>query len=318
MSSRNLEPLANITLDLHLLRSFVVIVESGTMMAAASKLHRTPAALSQQLKRLETQLGCTLLQRNPRGVSATAAGDTLMIYARRLLQLQGEALQELRGNALSGELKLGTPDDVGTRVLPHLIARCRENHPQLAISIQTSSSKSLIAQVQSGAVDLALITMTEQSGTTPLAHEVIHSESLIWVQKHNSAIAKQEIIPVAAAQPGCVWRSRSLGALEAQRRPYRIAVICDHCAGQEAAVQADIAIAALPASLVRPPLQQVPSEYGLPHLGQYQIGIIMGEPQSQAALGFAQLLKDEFSQFAGQLNPRHGGVDSSISGQQWP
>jgi DNA-binding transcriptional LysR family regulator len=136
-----------------------------------------------------------------------------------------------------------------------------------------------------------------------LPYEVLHSEALVWVQRQNSAILDQSIIPIAAAQPGCVWRSRSLGALDAQQRPYRIAVSCDHCAGQEAAVQADLAIAALPANLVRPPLQQVPSEFGLPNLGAYQIGMLLAEPQRAPAQRFAQLLKDNFSQFAAQLNP---------------
>src|SRR4028118_1391061 len=82
-------------LDLTALRSFVTVADSGGVTRAAGLLNLTQSAVSMQLKRLEESLGLGLLDRSGRGVSITPTGELLVSYARRLLQLNDEALGRL-------------------------------------------------------------------------------------------------------------------------------------------------------------------------------------------------------------------------------
>src|SRR6478735_11497962 len=78
-------------LDLGLLRSFVSVVDAGGFTRAGERVHRTQSTVSQQIKRLEEDVGQLLLVRNGKDVTPTEAGERLLSYARRLLSLADEA-----------------------------------------------------------------------------------------------------------------------------------------------------------------------------------------------------------------------------------
>ena len=82
-------------LDPHLLQSFVAIVETGSFTRAGERVHLTQSTLSQQMRRLEQQLGCTLLDRSGRQVVTTAQGETLLGLARRILGLLARAGEQI-------------------------------------------------------------------------------------------------------------------------------------------------------------------------------------------------------------------------------
>jgi len=84
----------------------------------------------------------------------------------------------------------------------------------------------------------------------------------------------QTPLPLALASQGCPWRKMALEALDRSDHRYRVAYTSEHCAGQEAAMQADLAIGPFPLSLIQPPLQQLGEEYQLPELGDYQIAML--------------------------------------------
>src|SRR5690242_12751474 len=94
-------------LDLDVLRSFATGIELGSFARAADRLGRSPSAISLQLRKLEDQVGETLLRRDGRGLALTKAGETMLAYARRLLDLNDEAVTVLRGNAVTGRVRLG-------------------------------------------------------------------------------------------------------------------------------------------------------------------------------------------------------------------
>lgn len=98
-------------LNIDLLRSFVAIAEARVMSRAASRVGRTQAALSQQVKRLETEVQQTLMIRSGRGITLTAQGERLFLHAQNILRTHDEAVGELLGLSLSGELRVGCPDD---------------------------------------------------------------------------------------------------------------------------------------------------------------------------------------------------------------
>src|ERR1700726_2508322 len=98
-------------LDLELLRSFVSVVDAGGFTRAGERVHRTQSTVSQQIKRLEEDLGHPLLNRTGKDVTPTEAGERLLSYARRLLSLAEEARDVLSRSGNEGAIRLGVPED---------------------------------------------------------------------------------------------------------------------------------------------------------------------------------------------------------------
>src|SRR3954451_16357946 len=98
-------------LDLELLRSFVSVVDAGGFTRAGERVHRTQSTVSQQIERLEEDVGQVLLHRDGKDVRTTEAGERLLSYARRLLSLAEEARDVLREPDGEGAIRLGIPED---------------------------------------------------------------------------------------------------------------------------------------------------------------------------------------------------------------
>ena len=109
-------------LDLELLRSFVSVVDAGGFTRAGERVHRTQSTVSQQIRRLEEDLGQTLLNRDGRAVTPTEAGERLLSYARRLLALAEEARDVVARPGPDGAVKLGIPEDFAACRLAKLLA----------------------------------------------------------------------------------------------------------------------------------------------------------------------------------------------------
>ena len=260
-------------LDTGVLRSFVAIAESGSFSRAARQVFRTPAALSMQIKQLEETLGRALFVREPRQVRLTPEGETLLSYARRMLKLNEEAVGQFLAPALEGTVRIGTPDDVGTRILPRILTQFARSYPAVQVDVIGGRSNDMVARLDAGELDLALITV----GSTKRADdrtEIVHTEPLVWAGREGGVAAQRAPLPISLASQGCAWRAMALAALDRAGVAYRIAYTSEHCAGQEAALIADLAVAPFPASLVRAPLQVLGPESGLPPLGDYHVGLI--------------------------------------------
>lgn len=258
-------------LDNDVLRTFVAIAECGTFTSAAKMVHRTPSALSMQIKQLEQNLGKTLFIREPRQVRLTTEGEVLLGYSRRLLSLNEEAVQHFVAPTLEGKVGIGTSDDVGTRILPEVLAQFARSYPAVLVNVVVGSSKQNLERLDAGELDMALVTVAD--GVKKIRGQVVHEEPLVWAAREGASAFQRTPLPVAVAHEGCSWRRMTLRALDGASTPYRIAYTCEHCSGQEAAMLADLAVAPFPLSLVRPPLKQVVSD-NLPEIGSYQLALV--------------------------------------------
>lgn len=258
-------------LDPELLRTFVAIAESGSFSRAAGQTFRTPSAVSMQIKRLEALLERRLFERSRRRAALTADGERLLADARRLLRAHEEVLAGFRAPGLQGRVGLGATDDIGNRILPGVLARFARVHPQVQVDVAIAGTRELLRRVDAGVLDLALVTVGPEGPSS--RGEVVHSEPLVWAGLDGGAAVARTPLPLALAEHGCVWRQRALDILDRAGVTYRVAYTCEHCVGQEAAMQADLAVAPFPASLVRPPLRRLGSDV-LPALGDYQAMLV--------------------------------------------
>ncbi|MCE8033259.1 MULTISPECIES: LysR substrate-binding domain-containing protein [Halomonadaceae] len=266
-------------LDSDVLRSFVAIAECGSFTRAARQVFRTPSALSMQIKRLEETLGQALFVREARQVRLTPEGEVLLGYGRRLLKLNEEAVTQFLAPSVSGRLGFGTTDDVGTRILPGVLAQFARSHPAVQVDVVVGSSREMLARLDAGELDLVLVTAGNPG--QGVRGEVVHSEPLVWVGREGGVAAQRSPLPVALAHQGCAWRGMALEALNRAGLSFRIAYSCEHCAGQEAAMIADLAVSPFPQSLVRPPLRRIDPDL-LPPLGEYQLTLVKRPGASQA------------------------------------
>src|SRR5258708_24270122 len=116
--------------DLELLRSFVSVVDSGGFTRAGERVHRTQSTVSQQIKRLEDDVGQPLLNRTGKDVTPTEAGERLLSYARRLLSLAEEARDVVTRPGHEGAVRLGVPQGFAAYRPAKLLAARFPSHPR--------------------------------------------------------------------------------------------------------------------------------------------------------------------------------------------
>src|SRR5450631_3188147 len=137
-------------LDLELLRSFVSVVDAGGFTRAGERVHRTQSTVSQQIKRLEDDLGQPLLNRTARDVTPTEAGERLLSYARRLLALAEEARDVLARPGNEGAVRLGIPEDFAAYRLTKLLAACSRKGAGLRLHVHADQSAFLKRDLERG------------------------------------------------------------------------------------------------------------------------------------------------------------------------
>src|SRR5256885_8528464 len=141
-------------LDLELLRSFVSVVDAGGFTRAGERVHRTQSTVSQQIKRLEEDVGQPLLNRSGKDVTPTEAGERLLSYARRLLSLAEEARDVLARPGHEGAIRLGVPEDFAAYRLAKLLAAFSRSHPGLRLDVRADQSANLKPQLERREPDL--------------------------------------------------------------------------------------------------------------------------------------------------------------------
>jgi len=160
-------------MELHQLRYFVAVVEAGGFSRAAARLHVAQPSLSQQIAKLEQELGQPLLDRLPRGVVPTDAGRRFYERARRVLAEVADATRCVADcrETLEGRLVIGAIPTIAPGLLPGLLARFTAEHPRVEIEVVEEVTERLLHRMDEGQIDLALVSSVE-------VHTAIHSEPL--------------------------------------------------------------------------------------------------------------------------------------------
>ncbi len=283
-------------LDLDLLRTFVAVAEGGSFTRAGRDLGRTQSAVSMQIKRLEAQLDRRLLDRSGRRVAVTAEGQLLLGYAKRLLQLNDEALARLLRPQVDGAVLIGTPDDYATSFLPGVLARFARAAPRVRVDVACDESVDLIGEVEAGRLDLALLTRTPAMR----GGEAVRRERLVWCAVPGSPALEAAPLPLALFPEGCLFRQLVAQAFDVAGRDWRIAYSSPSLTGIGAAVSAGLAVTVLAESTVPPGLQVLGAEAGLPKLPTVEIALFR---RPEALSPAAQLLAQHIIETLGRAEP---------------
>src|SRR5262249_36964461 len=148
--------MVRINLDMDVLRTLVTASDLGALNRAAEQVGRSQSAVSQQIRKLEEQVGQPLFRKNGRGLVLTETGDVVLGYARRILELNDEAVAAGGGINLEGAVRFGLPSDFAESWLPAVLGRFKRAHPAVRIEASVDRNALLLDRLDRGQLDLAL------------------------------------------------------------------------------------------------------------------------------------------------------------------
>lgn len=241
-------------LDSDLLRTFLAIVEAGSVTGGAARIHRSQSATSLQLKQLEAVIGQPLLARHGRGVVPTSAGERLLPVARRVTGALDAALASFRTDEIAGRARIGIAEDVARGVLADVIAAFCRAHPRMELEVHCALGDDFEGALARGQLDLAVYEVPEISPT----QERLRTERLVWMASRDHDAARRDPLPIAVFDRACWWRDVALADLSATGRTYRRVFTSESGIGVRAAVAAGMAVALLAESAQGEDLIELP------------------------------------------------------------
>jgi DNA-binding transcriptional LysR family regulator len=283
-------------LDLDVLRTFIAIAETGSFTAAANSVFRTPSAVSMQIKKLEETLRRPVFSRDARSVSLTTDGEILLGYARRLIALNREAVSKFIVPDIAGVVRLGSPDDYGERILPHVLKRFAQSHPSIAVDVVIDQTANLRRRMVDRELDITLFTVCHNIHADA---EILLTEPIVWGGAKGGCAHLREPLPLSLWEEGCAWRANALEALGRIGRDYRVAYMSAHTAGQRAAILADLAVAPLPKSFIGDDIVALGPDEGLPELANYNLAMIVSSEATAPVKAAADHIRATFETFRG-------------------
>lgn len=228
-----------VDLDIDLLRTLVTGVELGSFGRAAERLGRSQSAVSLQMRRLEEQVGRTLLRKEGRGLVPTEAGELLLSYARRLLALNDEAVGAVAESSVEGVVRVGVPQDLPEGWLAPVLARFSAAHPAVRLEVRIDRSRVLREQAGAGGLDLALL--FSRDAPDPGAERIAELEAR-WIGRPGTMFGAEETVPLVLLDGPCMFREPALAVLDAAGRPWRVALTSPSLAGVWAAASAGLGV----------------------------------------------------------------------------
>lgn len=265
-------------LEIPLLRTFVAVVETGSITLAGKQVGRTQPAITHQMHRLEKALAKPLFEGDRRHLTLTREGEMLLGYARTLLGLNDEIRERFEAPDVAGHVRLGVPDLYAAYLLPAVLAGFSRAFPQIEIELRCSRSVTLYAALQREEIDIALMTRQPEFG----GGAIVREEPLVWVAARDYAVSPLGALPLALLPAGSVYRQHALEALGHIGRPWSIAAVSDSIAGLQAAVYAGLAVSAFPLCAVTPHVRRLGRAEGFPDLPNLEI-VLQRKPSGIAA-----------------------------------
>ncbi|KAF1721476.1 LysR family transcriptional regulator [Pseudoxanthomonas wuyuanensis] len=174
-------------MDTQFLNTFVTVVDRGSMAAAARELNITPAAVAQQIRTLERELGAGLIARVGRTVSVTEEGSRILQRARDLLRDVADMRSVANDSAVSGELRLGACPTALAGMLPDILARMVDKFPQINVFIKPGYSADLYRAVEAGDLDAAIVLQAPFSLPKTCNWQLLREEPLVVLAPESMA-----------------------------------------------------------------------------------------------------------------------------------
>ena len=275
--------------DLDLLRSFVSVVDSGGFTRAGERVHKTQSTVSQQIKRLEDDVGRPLLNRSGKTVVPTEDGERLLSYARRMLSLAEEARDVLARPSDEGAVRLGIPEDFAAYRLTELLAGFARARPGLRLDVRADQSANLRRELERGELDLALFKRAAgEKGGIAVWPERVH-----WVtSKTHPRDTRTGSVPLIGFPSGCLYRAGAIHALESAGRSWHMAYTSSNLSGIQAAVAAGMGLSILSEMAIQADHRVLTAREGFSPIDKTELALLAAPEASPATLRLADKLAE--------------------------
>lgn len=265
------ETLAPLNLDIDVLRTVVAAQRLGSFNRAAEQVGRTQSAVSQQIHKLEERVGVKLFRKHGRFLEPTAAGETVLAYARRILDLNDEAVAAIRGSCVEGAVRFGLPGDFAETWLPMALGRFKRAHPGVCVEAAVERNALLIERLDKGQLDLAVALGL----TTRDDAQLIATLPMAWIGPATGVLpwSASEPVPLALFEAPCGFRDAAIRALDLAGVRWTIVFTSPSLPGLWAAVAAGLGITVRTSASLPNMLRVLGPQEGLPPLST--IGLAM-------------------------------------------
>ncbi|ALI09713.1 MULTISPECIES: LysR family transcriptional regulator [Pseudomonas] len=253
-------------LDIDLIRTFHAVARIGKFSAAADHLHKSPAAVSVHIQRLEAVAGGRLLNRDNQSVSLTALGQRLLVATTELLSTHDRVLADLHGTRLAGRITLGVPDEYADHVIRDILPTFAAAWPNVVLELKTAPSYALRDLVQRGKLQAAVI--AQPKGQANAEVQVLVSTTPVWVGPAHTIAASMEPLPLAVHAAQCPYRQAMLESLRQSGRKTRIVLESPSNQAVKACVEAGLAISLIDRGRVTAAMRILE---GLPVIAEHEV-----------------------------------------------
>jgi DNA-binding transcriptional LysR family regulator len=211
-------------MDFDQLRTFLEVAKLGSFSRAAEKVLRSQPAVSAQIRQLEQEYGHKLFDRSTKSVRLTPAGEVVLDYARRLMELRNHSYQAASDSngVPTGTLSIGANEGTFLYVLPKVFAEYHRRFPKVRISVYRSFKHKVSEKVEEGAIDLGVVTMPVKSSS--LAATPVFRDRILLMAGPRSPLFHRRSVTLEefAQQPLIISKTGSIRQLmEKNLRPYR-------------------------------------------------------------------------------------------------
>lgn len=260
-------------LEIDLLRTFVAVAGQRSFTHAARSIGRTQSAVSLQIKRLESIVGKGLFERSRQTVRITAVGESLLVYANRILAMNDSALSHIQNPEAEGLVRIGAPDDYATFLLPSILKAITHDHPLMRFEVTCDNACELLPKIDQGELDIVVATHEP----TSVAGQIARYEPLHWAASPEYCDDPQETLSLVLFPTGCVCRGLALAALEKIDRSWQIAYSTRSIALIEQVLLTGTGVTVMEASTIPPTLKIIDGQPGLPALPDVVISVHQAE-----------------------------------------
>ena len=198
-------------MELSDLKIFQQVVLSGGITAAAQKLHRVPSNITARIQKLEQELDTQLFLREKNRLRISPAGEQLLPYAKQMITLSQQAINELQQTTPKGRLTIGAMEAVAATRLTEPLMRFHQEYPDVNLQIETGPTGQLIEKVLAGEIDLALVADPRKDARLEINN--IFEEELVLVSdlKHKKISGTDDLNPeptLLSFNHLCAYRGR--------------------------------------------------------------------------------------------------------------
>lgn len=253
-------------LDLTALRALVAVTDAGGVTRAAGLLNLTQSAVSMQIKRLEEGLGLEFFSRAQRRLTLTPEGEQLLVYARRMLELNDEALARLTDTAFEGEIRLGVPHDIVYPQMPRILKAMAAEYPRMRINLFSCFTAKLKEGFAQGEFDVILTTEAAPGE----GGERLATRKLVWIGAPDGIAWQQRPLRLAFVER-CFFRPIAQAALNGAGIRWEMAVGGESEQAAEATVTADLSVSARIEGALPQGTAGIEGANALPDLGHLDI-----------------------------------------------